>query len=117
MIDQTDRERSSKPLSPQDTAALRQWIAQIRRFDKAPEPSQCHFAPGFQIRFLNGKSETLETLLLCLNCNVLAVGDTPDNASGSTNRYRIDMVPARYGDALGHRAELLALVAKYFPKP
>lgn len=114
MIDQADWDKSSKTLSPADAVALRQWIAETRRLDKAPDPSQCQFAPGFQIRFLSEKKETLETLLICLNCNVIAIGDTVPKASDAANRYRVDMVPAHYGDALAHRAELLALVARYF---
>ncbi len=115
MIDQADWDKSSKTLSPPDAAALGQWLAASPRLDKAPDPSQCQFAPGFQIRFLDEKRATLETLLICLNCNVLAIGDTSANASGPSNRYRVDMVLARYGDALSRRADLLALVARYFP--
>lgn len=115
MIDQSDWDRSSKPLSPQDAAAMRGWIAEASSLDQAPKPAQCHFAPGFQIRFLNEKRETLETLLICLNCNVLAVGDAQANGPGAVNRHRVEVVPARYGDAAARREDTRALVARYFP--
>lgn len=115
VIDDSDWDGASKTLSLQDTADLRRWMAEARRLDRAPDPAQCHFAPGFQIRFLDDERKTLETLLICLNCNVFAIADTGPKAASTVNRYRIDMVPSRYGDALAHRAELLALVARYFP--
>jgi hypothetical protein len=74
--------------------------------------TKCKFAPGFQVTFLDEKQQVIDAFLVCLNCNVLAVGDRQPTAMRPPLK-RSTLTPARYGQALEQRAELIALLKPY----
>jgi hypothetical protein len=74
--------------------------------------TKCKFAPGFQVTFLDEKQQVIDAFLICLNCNVLAVGDRQPTAMRPPLK-RSTLTPARYGQALEQRAELIAMLKPY----
>jgi hypothetical protein len=121
MIDESDWNRYSRPLRPEDAAALLRNVEKTVRLDKAPTLQRCNFAPGFQISFFDAEDKISETLLICLNCDVLAVGNRsklgnvildPRPAAASTPFG----LPAIYGEARPYKAELVTMLRKYFPE-
>ncbi len=122
MIDDNDWQRSSRPMRAEDVASLLRNAGKSARLEKAPTLARCSFAPGFQVSFFDAEDKISETLLICLNCDVLAVGDRsrlgnvlpPRPASGPGGAS--DGLPARYGDAGPYKAELITLLKNYFPE-
>ena len=95
--------RNSRPVDPPQAAKLIELLQQTQALDGPPPRERCRFAPGYQVTFFDAREKVIDSLLICLNCNVLAVGrDTGGLRLAGPAR------PVRFGEALNLRASLQA---------
>ena len=119
-------QKSSTPVTPLDVAQIVALLGQTTALPRAPNEAQCAYAPGYQVTFLDAHQTVLASVLLCFNCDVVAVGDQRPRHGVVADLDAAPVSPAsaapqravlRYGQAQAQRAQLLAWVAKYFPQP
>ena len=122
MVDQGAWDQSSQALTSAQAGELVRLMRRATAMPAAPDTARCQFAPGYQVTFLDARQKVIDAVLVCLNCNVLAIGnqegadETPVMGSVLRRRPMQPAVPVRYGEAAALRAELLAWLKPHTAK-
>ena len=76
---------------------------------------QCFLRAARFFGFMFFKKYYVAKVLICLNCDVVDIGDRANLLYDQRSRSAAAKYPVTYGEACAFRPQLVAMLSKYFP--